>query len=260
MIIITRKEAKEKGINRYFTGIPCKNGHVAERTVSEWKCIECSRLRCKKDRRNHYNKRREAEKSYVESHQEDYRVRSKEYYHDHKNERTLYNKQWYEDNKIRIIDNWKEKYYANIEYYLSLNKENYQNRKDKLQEQFMEIAPNIQFLDVINESIFEKFIAGIIINHFNIDVFSQYYISPSSRIDLFIPELKIGIEVKYESTIWDTKLIETQISKYKHDLGSDYKVYCVSLTGKYGISLKDLLITLQIPLETIPEYQVPSPF
>jgi len=42
MQIITRKEAREKGLKRYFTGKPCKRGHVAERYVSHNRpCVVC---------------------------------------------------------------------------------------------------------------------------------------------------------------------------------------------------------------------------
>lgn len=40
MKIITRKEALEWGLTKYFTGIPCKHGHVAERTI-RGSCTEC---------------------------------------------------------------------------------------------------------------------------------------------------------------------------------------------------------------------------
>ena len=42
MKIISRKEAKAQGLKRYFTGKPCKYGHVAERTVSSRECLKCS--------------------------------------------------------------------------------------------------------------------------------------------------------------------------------------------------------------------------
>lgn len=45
MKIITRKEAKEKGLKRYFTGKACKNGHIAERLVCNKTCVECERIR-----------------------------------------------------------------------------------------------------------------------------------------------------------------------------------------------------------------------
>jgi len=44
MKIITRKEAIELGLKRYFTGIPCKHGHLAEKITSKSNCVECKKL------------------------------------------------------------------------------------------------------------------------------------------------------------------------------------------------------------------------
>ena len=44
MQIITRKEAIEQGLSRYFTGKKCKNGHVHERYISTNQCVLCMRL------------------------------------------------------------------------------------------------------------------------------------------------------------------------------------------------------------------------
>jgi|13_taG_2_1085334.scaffolds.fasta_scaffold03460_1 hypothetical protein len=41
MEIITRKEAKAAGLQRYFTGKPCKHGHVSGRLTSGGNCQEC---------------------------------------------------------------------------------------------------------------------------------------------------------------------------------------------------------------------------
>lgn len=38
---ISRAEAKARGLKRYFTGIPCKHGHVEERNASDSACVEC---------------------------------------------------------------------------------------------------------------------------------------------------------------------------------------------------------------------------
>jgi hypothetical protein len=43
--IIGRDEARALGLKRYFTGKPCKHGHVAERVVSSPDCVECRRGR-----------------------------------------------------------------------------------------------------------------------------------------------------------------------------------------------------------------------
>lgn len=40
--IISRKEALAKGLKRYFTGKPCKHGHISERTISG--CVECHNI------------------------------------------------------------------------------------------------------------------------------------------------------------------------------------------------------------------------
>jgi hypothetical protein len=42
--ILTRKDAKRLGLKRYFTGRPCRRGHIAERYVSTKTCVECSAL------------------------------------------------------------------------------------------------------------------------------------------------------------------------------------------------------------------------
>lgn len=41
MNIIERPEAKKLGLIRYFTGRPCKRGHISERQVSNSNCCEC---------------------------------------------------------------------------------------------------------------------------------------------------------------------------------------------------------------------------
>jgi hypothetical protein len=50
---ISRKTAKARGLKRYFTGMPCPNGHVAERHVANRTCITCTteiyRAKIKKD-------------------------------------------------------------------------------------------------------------------------------------------------------------------------------------------------------------------
>lgn len=43
-----RNAAKEDGLTRYWTGIPCKHGHVAERLVIQGRCVECAKISTKK--------------------------------------------------------------------------------------------------------------------------------------------------------------------------------------------------------------------
>jgi hypothetical protein len=41
--IISRKDAISQGLNKYFTGVPCKKNHNAERYVQSGTCEECIR-------------------------------------------------------------------------------------------------------------------------------------------------------------------------------------------------------------------------
>lgn len=42
--IISRAEAKARGLTRYFTGKPCKFGHIAERAAAKGVCLECAQI------------------------------------------------------------------------------------------------------------------------------------------------------------------------------------------------------------------------
>lgn len=45
--IVKRAEAIEHGLTHYFTGKPCKYGHVERRQACNWDCVECVRIRNK---------------------------------------------------------------------------------------------------------------------------------------------------------------------------------------------------------------------
>lgn len=48
-VVISQNEALERRLTRYFTGVPCKNGHLSERTVFGGNCLACMRLRANRD-------------------------------------------------------------------------------------------------------------------------------------------------------------------------------------------------------------------
>lgn len=76
----SRQEAREQGAKFYFTGKPCKKGHLDKRTSSEGKCLLCGRERV----RLYSAKWRAANR-------EKARKRIRDHYHKHKNDR----KDWY---------------------------------------------------------------------------------------------------------------------------------------------------------------------
>lgn len=51
--IISLREARAKGLIRYYTGKPCKWGHLCERQVSSRNCCECHRWLSRKSNRKY---------------------------------------------------------------------------------------------------------------------------------------------------------------------------------------------------------------
>ena len=48
MKLISNADAKKAGLARFYTGKPCKYGHLSERAVSNWRCLECHKLMARK--------------------------------------------------------------------------------------------------------------------------------------------------------------------------------------------------------------------
>lgn len=57
-------EAREQGLSRYFTGKPCKRGHVTERYTSTKNCVKCVRVVDETWDANNPGKRQEYMKKY----------------------------------------------------------------------------------------------------------------------------------------------------------------------------------------------------
>jgi hypothetical protein len=60
--IISREEAKERGLKRFFTGKPCKHGHVDERATVNGLCFECARQKANRARAANLEKFREKDR------------------------------------------------------------------------------------------------------------------------------------------------------------------------------------------------------
>lgn len=74
--IVKREDARASGQNRYFSGVPCRHGHLNQRNVSKGECLSCVAVSNKKQ----YNREGEKEK------------------------RREYSAQWYQDNKDYVAE------------------------------------------------------------------------------------------------------------------------------------------------------------
>lgn len=99
MDIISRSEAKARSLKYYFTGRPCKHGHIAPKFTSRGWCVECANLAMKDKGRKEYDR------EYYESNKDRIRERTKEYNRKNSKQRVQKAKEWCVNNpqKARII-------------------------------------------------------------------------------------------------------------------------------------------------------------
>lgn len=86
LAIISRKDAKSQGLNRYFTGELCADGHMAERSL-RGVCVECNRAKAS---------------AYYHANSIQVSERAKVHYQKNADNRIAYSKQWAESNPGRV--------------------------------------------------------------------------------------------------------------------------------------------------------------
>lgn len=101
--MISRKQAKAKGLTRYFTGKPCCRGHVAERMVSNYVCVDCANIF-------------PARKRYLAS--DKHKAAQKRDYTKHKKKRIAQQTAWVTRNLDRVRWNKHQHYLANKDIYI----------------------------------------------------------------------------------------------------------------------------------------------
>lgn len=97
--LISRDDAKRLGLKRYFTGVPCKQGHLTMRYVSTRQCAECQRLH----RRAQYRKDPRAEiikqQAYYLANHDRERARRNAYDAANPEKKQAWFKAWYDRNR-----------------------------------------------------------------------------------------------------------------------------------------------------------------
>lgn len=90
MEIISKQEAIAKGLNKFFTGEPCKRGHIAARTVSKHMCVECQKLLARR---------------HAEANEEKLAAQKSAWYQANKEKMSEYNRAYLIRNRARINAN-----------------------------------------------------------------------------------------------------------------------------------------------------------
>jgi 5-methylcytosine-specific restriction endonuclease McrA len=82
--VITRAEAKAGGLKRYYTGKPCKRGHVAERIAGIGQCVRCVPI-------------------YRKKHRDRKLTRQKQWHQENREQELIRMKKCYQENRDRVL-------------------------------------------------------------------------------------------------------------------------------------------------------------
>lgn len=125
--IITRVDAKARGLKKYFTGLPCKCGHLAERYVSDCSCTGCfdkEKISARRKREYVENKEKilSRNQAYYEINRASIISQKREYNEKRKEERALRDKAHYVVNGERLRAEKRAYRAANLEKVRALEK------------------------------------------------------------------------------------------------------------------------------------------
>lgn len=119
MEIITRADARERGLARFFTGRPCKHGHVDERYVSTLGCVSCLRGRDK-------------DRVYSAEERELRRKAVAKYRSENKDKVRTSKAKYAAQNAERVAVKKRQHRLANLDRYKQLDRERRDRKKDEL--------------------------------------------------------------------------------------------------------------------------------
>lgn len=89
MNIISKADAKSLGLTRYFSGKPCRHGHIDERSVANGDCISCARNTSKRMYNNNRKK---------------YLNKAKDFYIENRGSKLEYARQYRTENRDQISE------------------------------------------------------------------------------------------------------------------------------------------------------------
>ena len=99
---LPRLKAIQQGKSTYYSGVPCKRGHLSERRVDSYSCIECTNNNAKKWARKYPHQIRLADRKWKKNNKDISALNHSEYYIQNREKLLNYNKEWNNNNKNRV--------------------------------------------------------------------------------------------------------------------------------------------------------------
>ena len=138
MEIISRSEAKAQGLTHYYTGKPCKRGHVERRFVSGFQCVVCAKMHYDERRKNNPEAYREAQRKHYANNREKCIAATMESQKKHKSRHLAEKRRDYWNNRERYREYAKRYYRENSEKAIKRSRDYRLNNPEKVRAYFRE--------------------------------------------------------------------------------------------------------------------------
>lgn len=102
--IITRKQAIQRGLKLYFSGLPCPQGHVAERRLPGSTCVVCFKQFSKEWYAKNRDRKLENSKRVYLNNRENVLARTGRYQKENKKRRNEYSRKWRAENPDKVYE------------------------------------------------------------------------------------------------------------------------------------------------------------
>ena len=142
--IINIRNAKEQGLKRYFTGIPCKRNHISQRSVSNKTCLMCA-SQTRKEKNESLEKSRQRSRDWYKKNKKKAKLRISERYKIKRDDIAEYNKKYYLNNKDKMNKQAKEWRESNKDY-LSDYFSDYNVKNKKVRDEWRKKNPEQAFI------------------------------------------------------------------------------------------------------------------
>lgn len=132
MKIISRDEAISQGLKYYFTGKPCKSGHVASRLVSARRCCECNKEYQSEYQKQNTDRINEQRRGRYDKNKAAICEQAKNHYNKNKGKIAKRIKEYQKLNRDKILEQKKDYLSRNRDVILEQRKEYYEKNKSKI--------------------------------------------------------------------------------------------------------------------------------
>lgn len=116
MDIISRKEAKKLKLKHYFTGEPCKKGHIVKRKTGNGQCMQCAK-EWQQDNKEYFSK-------YYQENPDKAKERVRKWKQDNKDKVKEINRKYYQENSDKLKEINRKWQQENREYFSKWREEN----------------------------------------------------------------------------------------------------------------------------------------